>query len=148
MPAWIQGLFTVTFASKRYFMLFSIHLLAFIPLHIQICNLEIFANFVQPLMDNLEARTYETFEKDAMKYIQVLQCMNYILNFTHFIYVYVFSLTLKSSSYTLYFYYKHGELFDLVTTPFPCYSTVVQCLISILVCLGNLNDILLYIVCC
>ncbi|KAL5074258.1 hypothetical protein RYX36_013242 [Vicia faba] len=25
---------------------------------------------LQPLMDNLEARTYETFEKDAMKYIQ------------------------------------------------------------------------------
>ncbi|XP_042969172.1 protein arginine N-methyltransferase 1.5-like [Carya illinoinensis] len=25
---------------------------------------------MQPLMDNLEAQTYETFEKDAMKYIQ------------------------------------------------------------------------------
>lgn len=26
---------------------------------------------MQPLMDNLEAQTYETFEKDTMKYIQV-----------------------------------------------------------------------------
>ncbi|OMO91105.1 Protein arginine N-methyltransferase PRMT5 [Corchorus olitorius] len=27
---------------------------------------------LQPLMDNLEAQTYETFEKDSVKYIQVL----------------------------------------------------------------------------
>ena len=26
---------------------------------------------VQPLMDNLEAQTYETFEKDVVKYTQV-----------------------------------------------------------------------------
>lgn len=26
---------------------------------------------MQPLMDNLEAQTYETFEKDTVKYIQV-----------------------------------------------------------------------------
>lgn len=26
---------------------------------------------MQPLMDNLEAQTYEIFEKDTMKYIQV-----------------------------------------------------------------------------
>lgn len=26
---------------------------------------------LQPLMDNLEAQTYETFEKDAKKYSQV-----------------------------------------------------------------------------
>jgi len=31
---------------------------------------------MQPLMDNLEAQTYETFEKDAVKYIQVWQCMH------------------------------------------------------------------------
>lgn len=34
----------------------------------------------QPLMDNLEAQTYETFEKDAVKYIQVRQCMHDIRN--------------------------------------------------------------------
>lgn len=27
---------------------------------------------LQPLMDNLEAQTYETFERDTVKYIQVL----------------------------------------------------------------------------
>jgi len=27
-------------------------------------------------MDNLEAQTYETFEKDSVKYIQVWQCMH------------------------------------------------------------------------
>lgn len=26
---------------------------------------------MQPLMDNLEAQTYETFEKDSVKYVQV-----------------------------------------------------------------------------
>jgi len=31
-------------------------------------------------MDNLEAQTYETFEKDAVKYIQVWKCMHDILN--------------------------------------------------------------------
>lgn len=31
-------------------------------------------------MDNLEAQTYETFEKDAVKYIQVRQCMHDIRN--------------------------------------------------------------------
>lgn len=34
---------------------------------------------MQPLMDNLEAQTYETFEKDTMKYIQVLAAMHLIL---------------------------------------------------------------------
>lgn len=44
---------------------------------------------MQPLMDNLEAQTYETFEKDAMKYIQVWQCMHHILNLSHLIYVFL-----------------------------------------------------------
>lgn len=36
---------------------------------------------MQPLMDNLEAQTYETFEKDTTKYIQVLlHLVNYMLN--------------------------------------------------------------------
>lgn len=34
---------------------------------------------MQPLMDNLEAQTYETFEKDTMKYIQVWLCIWYIV---------------------------------------------------------------------
>lgn len=69
-------------------MLLSNHLLASMPLHVQLCYviLKSSQNFVQPLMDNLEARTYETFEKDAMKYIQVLQCSTSILKFTHPIY--------------------------------------------------------------
>jgi len=34
-------------------------------------------------MDNLEAQTYETFEKDSVKYIQVWQCMHDILNWVY-----------------------------------------------------------------
>lgn len=44
-----------------------------IPFNFDTCNymLCLSAFLMQPLMDNLEAQTYETFEKDAVKYIQV-----------------------------------------------------------------------------
>jgi protein arginine N-methyltransferase 5 len=37
---------------------------------------------LQPLMDNLEAQTYETFEKDVVKYTQVsATCCEYTITF-------------------------------------------------------------------
>lgn len=36
-------------------------------------------------MDNLESQTYETFEKDAVKYIQVLLLSNFLLLFSNWI---------------------------------------------------------------
>ena len=94
MPAWLQGFFTVTLASKHSFLCFFLccyWLLCYylIILHFEINNFEGFTILLQPLMDNLEAQTYETFERDAMKYIQVWQCMHAILNLMYPFYEYI-----------------------------------------------------------
>lgn len=47
-----------------------------------------FTILLQPIKKNLEAKTYENFEKDIAKSIQVWQCVWAILNFMHsFIYI-------------------------------------------------------------
>lgn len=51
-------------------------------------------------MDNLEAQTYETFERDAMKYIQVWeQWIHDILHIKYLFYEYVSFLFLLNSTY-------------------------------------------------
>lgn len=56
---------------------------------------------MQPLMDNLEAQTYETFEKDSIKYIQVAYSSpeiwkkSFIVNFENSVLVATFLVLFK-----------------------------------------------------
>lgn len=82
-------------------------------------NTVIWANvtLIQPLMDNLEAQTYETFEKDTVKYTQVLSalkknvCEVYIfyhtkVNATAFM---IMMLAFFSSACVLIFYFASSQ---------------------------------------
>lgn len=68
--AWLQGFPTVSLAGASD-VLFNPFFFQFFIVESSSCLLWFFF-WLQPLMDNLEAQTYETFEKDVVKYSQVI----------------------------------------------------------------------------
>ena len=79
---------------------------------INLSNISLFS--FQPLMDNLESQTYETFEKDAVKYIQVLLQSNFFLFVTSFQFIRLCVVHTILASHDFLFMLLFDFLFSLI----------------------------------